>query len=152
MVVWDVSSGHIKQIYDFYEGPILDVDWKNNGIFASADNKIYICKVNDREPVKTLAGHTSDINSLKWDPSGQLLASGSDDKTAKIWDMDQDEPLFDLQGHTKDVYAICWSPVLGDDLSRRTLLATYVHCIHICLYVRNYSCIACVCMFLCKFV
>ena len=30
--------------------------------------------------------HSADINSLRWEPSGKLLASCSDDGTVKIWD------------------------------------------------------------------
>ena len=29
-------------------------------------------------------GHTDEVNAIKWDPSGQLLASCSDDYTAKV--------------------------------------------------------------------
>ncbi|KAF2285043.1 hypothetical protein GH714_037531 [Hevea brasiliensis] len=93
-------------------GPILDVDWRNNLSFAtsSTDNMIYVCKVGDNRPVKTFAGHQGEVNCVKWDPTGSLLASCSDDITAKIWSMKQDKYVHDLREHSKEIYTIRWSP------------------------------------------
>ncbi|CAN0491080.1 unnamed protein product, partial [Hapterophycus canaliculatus] len=32
----------------------------------------------------TTPGHCDEVNAIKWDPSGSLLASCSDDYTAKV--------------------------------------------------------------------
>ena len=50
------------------------------------------------------------MNAIKWDPTGTMLASCSDDYTAKVWSVKQDEPLHDLRLHTKEIYTIKWSP------------------------------------------
>ena len=42
--------------------------------------------------------------------AGKLLASCSDDHTAKIWSLSQSTPLHDLTAHTKEIYTIKWSP------------------------------------------
>lgn len=42
--------------------------------------------------------------------AGKLLASCSDDHTAKIWSLAQSAPLHDLTAHTKEIYTIKWSP------------------------------------------
>lgn len=95
------------------------MDWKNPTIFgAASDHYIYICKVGESAPLMVFDGHVAEVNSLRWDPTGSLLATGSDDKTAKIWSMTQDTPLLTLSGHTRDVYSVAWSP------SRASLLAT----------------------------
>jgi WD40 repeat protein len=36
---------------------------------------------------KTLAGHGGVVGSVAFSPDGKLLASGSQDKTAKVWDV-----------------------------------------------------------------
>ena len=50
------------------------------------------------------------VNAIRWDPSGRLLASCSDDHTAKLWRMGQREPVWDLRDHAKEIYTIRWSP------------------------------------------
>lgn len=94
-IVWDVKTEEPKQQFEFHSGPTLDVDWRNNNSFAtsSTDNMIYVCKIGENRPLKTFAGHQGEVNCVKWDPSGTLLASCSDDNSAKIWSMKQDEYL-----------------------------------------------------------
>ncbi|XP_027344964.1 WD40 repeat-containing protein HOS15-like isoform X2 [Abrus precatorius] len=111
-IVWDVKAEEWKQQFEFHSGPTLDVDWRNNVSFAtsSTDNMIYVCKIGETRPIKTFAGHKGEVNCVKWDPTGSLLASCSDDITAKIWSMKQDNYLHDLREHSKEIYTIRWSP------------------------------------------
>ena len=60
--------------------------------------------------LKRFEGHKDEVNAIKWDPSGQLLASCSDDHTAKVWSMTQSVCVRDLTDHTKEIYTIKWSP------------------------------------------
>ncbi|KAK8716642.1 hypothetical protein V6N13_043947 [Hibiscus sabdariffa] len=111
-IVWDVKAEEWKQQFEFHTGPTLDVDWRNNVSFAtsSTDNMIYVCKIGETRPIKTFVGHQGEVNCVKWDPTGSLLASCSDDITAKIWCMKQDKYVHDLREHSKEIYAIRWSP------------------------------------------
>ena len=58
-VVWDVSSGEVKQQFSFHKAPTLDVDWQNNSCFASCstDKLIHVCKLGSDKPVRTFQGH-----------------------------------------------------------------------------------------------
>ncbi|KAL5649541.1 hypothetical protein ACJX0J_040350, partial [Zea mays] len=111
-IVWDTKTWECKQQFEFHSAPTLDVDWRNNNSFAtcSTDNMIYVCKIGEQRPVKAFSGHQSEVNAIKWDPTGSLLASCSDDWTAKIWSMKQDKCVFDFKEHTKEIYTIRWSP------------------------------------------
>ncbi|XP_061973418.1 WD40 repeat-containing protein HOS15-like isoform X3 [Populus nigra] len=111
-IVWDVRAEEWKQQFEFHSGPTLDVDWRNNVSFAtsSTDNMIYVCKVGETRPIKSFAGHQGEVNCVKWDPTGSLLASCSDDISAKIWSMKQDKYVHDLREHSKEIYTIRWSP------------------------------------------
>ncbi|GFY93763.1 WD-40 repeat family protein [Actinidia rufa] len=139
-IVWDVKAEEWKQQFEFHSGPILDVDWRNNVSFAtsSSDNMIYVCKFGESHPIKTFSGHQKVVllflfsfsSGKKGDmwvsakhyfvwakltvsngtPTGSLLASCSDDITAKIWSMKQDKYVHDLREHAKEIYTIRWSP------------------------------------------
>ncbi|XP_062154641.1 WD40 repeat-containing protein HOS15 isoform X2 [Alnus glutinosa] len=111
-IVWDAKAEEWKQQFEFHSGPTLDVDWRNNVSFAtsSTDNMIYVCKIGENRPIKTFAGHQGEVNCVKWDPTGSLLASCSDDITGKIWSMKQDKFVHDLREHSKEIYTIRWSP------------------------------------------
>ncbi len=50
------------------------------------------------ESVRTLNGHTRAVLSVAFSPYGQRLATGSDDRTAKIWDASTSQELLTLKG------------------------------------------------------
>ena len=113
-IVWDVSGsqGFIEQQFTDHQAPALDVDWKDNTTFASCstDKTVHICRVGMKRPLKTYTGHTDEVNAVKWDPSGTLLASCSDDCTAKVWDVgsDRSDPMQDFKSHQQEIYTVKW--------------------------------------------
>ncbi|XP_057372895.1 F-box-like/WD repeat-containing protein TBL1XR1 isoform X1 [Daphnia carinata] len=111
-IIWDASTGQCTQQFAFHSAPALDVDWQSNVSFASCstDQCIHVCKLGSDKPTKSFQGHTNEVNAIKWDPQGNLLASCSDDMTLKIWSMKQDTCVHDLQAHNKEIYTIKWSP------------------------------------------
>ncbi|KAK3753003.1 hypothetical protein QZH41_016303, partial [Actinostola sp. cb2023] len=94
------------------QDPTLDVDWQNSNCFASCstDKDIHICKIGQDKPFKSFRGHTGEVNTIRWDPSGTYLASCSVDMSVKIWSLKQDLCIQDLLGHKKEIYIITWSP------------------------------------------
>ncbi|KAA8531623.1 hypothetical protein F0562_006332 [Nyssa sinensis] len=111
-IVWDVKTGKQIQQFEVHSGSLLDVDWRNNVSFAtsSTDKMIYVCKIGKTRPIRTFSGHQDEVNCVRWNPMGSLLASCSDDVTAKIWSMKQDKYVHDLRDHAKEIYTISWSP------------------------------------------
>lgn len=85
-IIWDASSGHCTQQFAFHSAPALDVDWQTNTSFASCstDQCIHVCQLGQDKPIKSFQGHTNEVNAIKWDPQGNLLASCSDDMTLKV--------------------------------------------------------------------
>ncbi|MGB8344339.1 MAG: serine/threonine-protein kinase, partial [Ktedonobacteraceae bacterium] len=58
----------------------------------------------------TYTGHTSAVRAVAWSPSGQCIASGSDDNTVQVWIASTGQRLFPFTGHTKRLNAVAWSP------------------------------------------
>ena len=55
-------------------------------------------------------GHAAWVNSVCYSPDGKYIASGSDDKTVKIWEVETGRELRTLRGHSYDVNSVCYSP------------------------------------------
>ncbi len=122
--VWDPLSGRLERHFKFHSKAILDVDWRCDTTFAtcSKDMKIYLCSVSEPQPRQIYTGHSKEINCIQFCPTGMLLASGSDDCTAKIWRTSSSRCVRNLTGHKGFVNAVQWRP---DCMTK--LLATASH-------------------------
>ncbi len=59
------------------------------------------------EPIRTFAGHTSDVYSVAFSPDGRYALSGSDDDTVKLWEVNSGEEIRTFEGHTKgDIFLV----------------------------------------------
>lgn len=62
-----------------------------------------------------LEGHTSCVNCLEWNRSGELLASGSDDKTVILWSGETGKKLVQLAtDHSGNIFSVKFLPDSGD--------------------------------------
>ncbi|MBD0310376.1 MAG: serine/threonine protein kinase, partial [Microcoleus sp. T1-bin1] len=58
----------------------------------------------------TLTGHKNLIYSVAFSPNGEVVASGSDDKTIKLWGVEDGQEIVTLTGHANSVYTVAFSP------------------------------------------
>eukprot|EP00522_Entomoneis_paludosa_P015092 CAMPEP_0172461080 /NCGR_PEP_ID=MMETSP1065-20121228/39363_1 /TAXON_ID=265537 /ORGANISM="Amphiprora paludosa, Strain CCMP125" /LENGTH=477 /DNA_ID=CAMNT_0013216291 /DNA_START=165 /DNA_END=1598 /DNA_ORIENTATION=+ len=58
------------------------------------------------EPSVTCGGHTRGINDIAWNPVSPFLASASDDKTVRLWDMVTGDALVEYRGHDSFVFCV----------------------------------------------
>jgi len=58
----------------------------------------------------TLKGHSKCVNSVAFSPDGKFVASGSDDKTIKLWEISTKKVIKTLKGHKSEVTAVAFSP------------------------------------------
>ncbi len=88
-----IHFGFAEEVITFdHGGSIQSVAFSpvNNAVIASAGGHNTIKLWNwQTDTVKTLSGHQEKVNSIAFSPDGRLLASGSEDRTIKIWDVSQ---------------------------------------------------------------
>ncbi len=104
--VWTVSANTNPLINSIahHNGEVFYVEWLDDEVFAtcSEDKTIAICSARSTIPNKVLRGHEDRVMVCKFSPKGETdekryLASGSDDKTIRVWDI-FDEKLAGTEG------------------------------------------------------
>ena len=74
------------------------------------DNTVRIWNV-PNETRGVLRGHKAKVGNVAFSNDGKLLASASDDKTAKIWEVETERERLPLIGHTDHVNSASFSPI-----------------------------------------
>ncbi len=64
----------------------------------------------DRPDLVVQSGHTSSVGSLAFSPDGRYIASGSRDRTVKVWDVDSGMELRTFARHNGLVKTVAFSP------------------------------------------
>ena len=123
--VWDWQAGQTVrslrgQVGPGDEGRILAMALSPDGrrlaaagqmtIPGQAAQRIRIYDLATGDLLQVLAGHTGKIVALAFSPDGTRLISGSQDRTALLWDVTQARPLHRLDRHKAEVYAVGFTP------------------------------------------
>jgi WD40 repeat protein len=88
---------------------------KQEGEWQRADDEVRKKLPAGVKLVRTLRGHTDTIGRIAWSRDGRLLASPSEDKTVRLWEVGTGECLRTLEGHASTVTSV------GFDRTGRTL-------------------------------
>jgi transducin (beta)-like 1 len=124
-ILWDADTGERIRTYTFHRESILDVDWRDGVVFAtsSVDGRVIVASCEAEGIVSEFHEQFSDVNCIRWDPTGELLASGCDDGTVKLWRVDHQRSVSTLQPG-REIYVMRWRPLLASSPVKR-MLATY---------------------------
>jgi WD40 repeat protein len=76
-------------------------------------------------PPLELKGHTDYIWAVDFSPDGKYLASGSSDKTARLWDLATGQTIYIFEGHAGEVGEVEFSP------DGKSLLVGSAHATHL---------------------
>ncbi|KAF9354920.1 hypothetical protein BGX26_007199 [Mortierella sp. AD094] len=62
------------------------------------------------ERIRSLKGHGEKVNTLAFSATSDQIASGSDDKTIRLWGAYTSNCIHTLQGHSDNVISVAYSP------------------------------------------
>jgi WD40 repeat protein len=81
---------------------------------ASVLSRRHFFRNSSATSVKTLKGHSGHVTSVAFHPSAPLLATGSDDKTVRLWLLSPDNSaatcVATLEGHFDSVTSVAFHP------------------------------------------
>ncbi|MEM1167817.1 MAG: WD40 repeat domain-containing serine/threonine-protein kinase [Cyanobacteria bacterium P01_H01_bin.35] len=60
--------------------------------------------------VHTLSGHQKWVCSVAWSNDDKIVASGSEDETIKLWEVDSGREILTMRGHSGYVNSVAFSP------------------------------------------
>jgi eukaryotic-like serine/threonine-protein kinase len=55
-------------------------------------------------------GHSDEVNAVNWSPDGKLIASGSRDDTARVWNSSTGNTIYTYSSNHSSVFGVVWSP------------------------------------------
>ena len=112
--IWDaVKVKLVRKLYG-HEGRVSSISWNKDIISTGGrDTLIINHDLKDRNHIiSTFEDHYSEVWALKWSFDGSLLASGSNDNSLWIWDINnQKKPNHVLTKHRGAVKALAWCPI-----------------------------------------
>ncbi|KAI8377876.1 WD40-repeat-containing domain protein [Radiomyces spectabilis] len=101
---WNPPSGIIEQYY--FDGAPITKDQVQSMIKHSK--------------IREYKGHKEKVHTVAWNSDGRKLASGSVDKTARVWTPHRGTDIrysIELKGHTDSVDQLDWDPTHPDRLA-----------------------------------
>jgi WD40 repeat protein len=98
-VLWDSVSGQVVSWLRDDAGSnlhVYGVSWSPDGKplasaygyhISNTPGEVKVWEVVSGQDVLTFKGHADGVSSVCWSPDGKRLATGSDDKTVKVWEV-----------------------------------------------------------------
>ena len=96
----------------FGKGRINEIQYSPDGtrLAVASSIGIWLYDTTTYKEVNLFTGHKGNVNCIAFSPNGQTIATGSTDKTVRLWDVATGENKRTLKGHLYSIHSIAFSP------------------------------------------
>ncbi len=116
---WEVGKYVRPILLEGYQLKVRDLDISPDDstltIAFIGSSVFWLMDIENGSLLETFTGHTYRVNSVVFSPDGEMIASGSRDKTIGLWNLDG-TLISNLETHTDAINSIAFSPN-GDSLA-----------------------------------
>jgi WD40 repeat protein len=128
ILIWNIEDGNLINQWDVSEdNQIVELLWQPDGeaiayrkalrrqsqmMTICGDEFVGILDINEGNNfVFHPDGHTAEIDTITWNVDNQQFATGSADRTIRIWDASTGRQTQILEGHQCRIQTLSWNPV-----------------------------------------
>ena len=139
-MIWasaDLKLGGVRNAKLRNEAQLLEFFKAYPGLRKIIGTRLIVYGLDQPEPPslddKTLSDHFHWVNSVSWHPTQPLFASGSSDKTVRIYDTRDWKVVKTLSDHSDWVNSVSWHPtlpLLASGSEDKTVRIYYINCGH----------------------
>ena len=104
------STGTVYAMRLAPDGSTMAVGGAGSGSGSGRSGMLTLREAATGKLLRQLAGHSAPVKSLAFSPNGSLLASGSQDKTLRLWDVESGNQLHVFEGYESGVQSLSFSP------------------------------------------
>jgi WD40 repeat protein len=110
IILWSLDGKLIRKWLTDSETWALAIDTTGNLLASGGTDNIITMRNLSTNQERTWKGHQDAIAGLAFSPNGELLASASYDKTARLWRVNDGKELYQLSAHVDKVQQVVFSP------------------------------------------
>jgi WD40 repeat protein len=128
--LWDVAAGRQRRLLLGHQGTIFDLRFSPDGrrlASAGNDGTVRLWDATSGRSLQVLRGHRGPVHGVDLrrvaagvaglTAPGYLVASGSSDRTVRLWEAATGRQLVTLRGHRDDVWGVALAPDASSVLS-----------------------------------
>ena len=109
LCLWDLQGDLIQKPFE-HENGVLSLAFSHDGrkIISCSGNLLYLWNLQG-VILRKFEAHTSIVRCISVSPDGKIIATGSDDKTIRLWDLEGEPISSPFRGHDAPVWSVSFS-------------------------------------------